>query len=172
MTVLLKDYRELEGRYDTLVSIEMIEAVGHHYLPTYLHQCSRLLKPDGMLLLQAITMADQEYERARRTVDFIQHYIFPGGCLPSTTAIIATLSQVTDLRLFHFEDIGAHYALTLRHWRQRFLSQGQSPGLQRHLYLHGGVLPVLLRRRLQGALDQRRSDAVYQALMPARSAAA
>ena len=125
VTVLLKDYRELEGCYDKLVSIEMIEAVGHSYLPTYLRQCSRLLKPDGMLLLQAITIADQEYERARRAVDFIQHYIFPGGCLPSTTAIIGTVSRVTDLRLFHFEDIGAHYALTLRHWRQRFLSQLQ-----------------------------------------------
>jgi len=125
VTVLLKDYRELEGRYDKLVSIEMIEAVGHSYLPTYLRQCSRLLKPDGMLLLQAITIADQEYQRARRSVDFIQHYIFPGGCLPSTTAITATVSRVTDLRLFHFEDIGAHYALTLQHWRERFLSQLQ-----------------------------------------------
>ncbi|MFO1428965.1 MAG: cyclopropane-fatty-acyl-phospholipid synthase family protein [Candidatus Competibacteraceae bacterium] len=123
VTVLLQDYRELEGRYDKLVSIEMIEAVGHNYLPTYLRQCSRLLKPDGMLLLQAITIADQECERARRTVDFIQHYIFPGGCLPSTTAIIGTVSRVTDLRLFHFEDIGAHYALTLQHWRQRFLNR-------------------------------------------------
>lgn len=125
VTVLLQDYRDLQGRYDKLVSIEMIEAVGASYLAPYLRQCSRLLKPDGMLLLQAITIADQEYERARRSVDFIQHYIFPGGCLPSTTAITTTMARVTDLRLFHFEDIGAHYALTLQHWRERFLSRLQ-----------------------------------------------
>lgn len=120
VTVLLQDYRDLQGSYDKLVSIEMIEAVGHHYLDTYFQRCSRLLKADGLMLLQCITIADQEYERARRAVDFIQHYIFPGGCLPSLTAIAASVARMTDLRLFHLEDIGPHYASTLRHWRERF----------------------------------------------------
>lgn len=122
VTVLLEDYRDLTGRYDKLVSIEMIEAVGHEYLDTYFQTCSRLLKPHGMLLLQAITIADQQYERYKRAVDFIQHYIFPGGGLPSVAALTASMARVTDLRLFHLEDIGPHYAATLRHWRERFLA--------------------------------------------------
>ena len=122
VTVLRKDYRELDGQFDKLVSIEMIEAVGHRYFDTYFQACSRLLKPHGMMLLQSITIADQEYEKAKRAVDFIQHYIFPGGCLPSLTAISQSLTHVTDLRLFHLEDIGPHYATTLRHWRARFFA--------------------------------------------------
>lgn len=122
INVLMKDYRDLQGQFDKLVSIEMIEAVGHHYFDTYFQTCSRLLKPEGMMLLQAITIADQEYERAKRSVDFIQYYIFPGGCLPSVAAITRSLSQVTNLRLYHLEDIGSHYAITLRHWRERFLA--------------------------------------------------
>jgi cyclopropane-fatty-acyl-phospholipid synthase len=122
VTVLLQDYREIEGRFDKLVSIEMIEAVGHRYFETYFQVCSRLLKPQGMMLIQAITIADQEYERYRRAVDFIQQYIFPGGCLPSVSAICASVTKATDLRLFHLEDIGAHYATTLRHWRTRFFA--------------------------------------------------
>jgi len=122
VTVLLEDYRELKGLYDKLVSIEMIEAVGHQYLDTYFRTCSRLLQPDGMLLLQAITIADQQYERYQRAVDFIQHYIFPGGCLPSVAAISASMARVTDFRLYHLEDIGPHYATTLRQWRERFFA--------------------------------------------------
>jgi len=121
--VLLKYYRELEGRYDKLVSIEMIEAVGHQHFDQYFQACCQLLKNDGLMLLQAITIADQEYERARREVDFIQRYIFPGGCLPSLTALSQSLTRASDLRIFHLEDIGPHYALTLRHWRERFLSR-------------------------------------------------
>jgi cyclopropane-fatty-acyl-phospholipid synthase len=120
VTVLCQDYRDLQGCFDKLVSIEMIEAVGHDFLDNFFEACSRLLKPEGMMLLQAITITDQEYERARRAVDFIQHYIFPGGFLPSLAAITATVARVTDLRLFHLEDIGSHYANTLRHWRGRF----------------------------------------------------
>lgn len=120
--VLLEDYRDLKGSFDKLVSIEMIEAVGHRFFETYFRMCSRLLKPQGMMLLQAITIADQEYERARRSVDFIQRYIFPGGCLPSVAAITDSIARVTDMRLFHLEDIGPHYATTLRHWRKRFLA--------------------------------------------------
>lgn len=122
VTVLLEDYRDLTGRYDKLVSIEMIEAVGHQYFDTYFQTCSRLLKPDGMLLVQAITIADQQYERYKRAVDFIQHYIFPGGGLPAVATLTASMARVTDLRLFHLEDIGPHYAATLRHWRERFLA--------------------------------------------------
>ncbi len=120
ITVLLKDYRDLEGRYDKLVSIEMIEAVGHEYLDTYFNTCNKLLKDDGLMLLQAITIMDQEYDRARRAVDFIQKYIFPGGFIPSLTALCGSLTRVTDMRLFHLEDIGPHYALTLQHWRNQF----------------------------------------------------
>jgi len=120
VTVLLKDYRDLEGCYDKLVSIEMIEAVGHEYLDTYFNTCNKLLKDDGLMLLQAITIMDQEYDRARRAVDFIQKYIFPGGFIPSLTTLCGSLTRVTDMRLFHLEDIGPHYALTLQHWRERF----------------------------------------------------
>lgn len=120
VTVLCEDYRDLRGRFDKLVSIEMIEAVGHRYLDTYFRACSKLLAPDGLMLLQAITIRDQEYERARRSVDFIQRYIFPGGFLPSVRAIADTVARVTDLRALHLEDFGPHYATTLRHWRGRF----------------------------------------------------
>lgn len=122
ITVLLKDYRDLTGQYDKLVSIEMIEAVGYRFYDTYFRCCSNLLKPDGMMLLQAITIADQRYERAKRSVDFIQRYIFPGSCIPSLTAMCQSLAQATDLRLFHLEDQTPHYATTLRHWRERLFA--------------------------------------------------
>ncbi|MGD9350661.1 MAG: class I SAM-dependent methyltransferase, partial [Desulfobacterales bacterium] len=115
-----KDYRDLKGQYSKLVSIEMIEAVGHHYLDAYFKSCSRLLKPDGMMLLQAITIADQVFERHKRSVDFIKRYIFPGSCIPSIAAITASIARVTDLRLFHLEDITPHYAKTLARWREQF----------------------------------------------------
>jgi cyclopropane-fatty-acyl-phospholipid synthase len=123
VTLLLEDYRELEGAYDKIVSIEMIEAVGHKYLDTYFSRCSKLLKPNGMMLLQAITIADQRYQAALRSVDFIQKYIFPGGFLPSVTALAQSLTGSTDMRMFHLEDIGPHYADTLRHWKERFHSK-------------------------------------------------
>ncbi len=122
VTVLCQDYRDLRGAFDKLVSIEMIEAVGERHLKTYFHACAQLLKPHGMMLLQAITVADQKYAQYRNEVDFIRHYIFPGGFLPSLTAIAETLGRVTDLRIYHLEDIGPHYATTLRHWRARFLA--------------------------------------------------
>jgi cyclopropane-fatty-acyl-phospholipid synthase len=120
ITLLLKDYRDLEGEYDKLVSIEMIEAVGHQYMDTFFRKCSSLLKPNGQMLLQAITLADQRYDEARRSVDFIQKYIFPGGFIPSVTAMSGSATRTTDMRLFHLEDIGPHYATTLRRWRERF----------------------------------------------------
>ena len=118
--VVLADYRDLQGQYDKLVSIEMIEAVGHHYFDTYFGCCSRLLKPEGLMLLQAIVIGDWAYERARRSVDFIKAYIFPGSCIPSVAAISRSLAEATDMRLVHLEDIGPHYARTLQAWRARF----------------------------------------------------
>ena len=124
ITLLLQDYRDLScektGQYDKLVSIEMIEAVGHQYYDTFFGKCSELLKPDGTMMLQAITIADQRYESATRSVDFIQRYIFPGSCIPSVTAMSQSLTRATDMRLIHLEDIGPHYALTLRRWREAF----------------------------------------------------
>jgi cyclopropane-fatty-acyl-phospholipid synthase len=118
--VLYRDYRDLTGTYDKLVSIEMIEAIGHSYYDTYFARCARLLKPEGAMLLQAITIADQRYERARRSVDFIQRYIFPGSCIPSVAALTTSIARASDLRLFDLDDIGPHYATTLARWRQNF----------------------------------------------------
>jgi cyclopropane-fatty-acyl-phospholipid synthase len=112
------DYRELSGRYDKLVSVEMIEAVGHHYYDVFLRKCSDLLRPDGLMGLQAITIADRRYDEARRRVDFIKKFIFPGTCIPSLAALTGSLARATDLRLFHLEDITPHYARTLRLWRE------------------------------------------------------
>jgi cyclopropane-fatty-acyl-phospholipid synthase len=123
ITLLRDDYRDLDGQYDKLVSIEMIEAVGHEYLDTFFGKCSSLLKPDGQMLLQAITIADQRYDYARRNVDFIKRYVFPGGFLPSVTAMTSSLTRVTDLRAVNIEDIGLHYARTLRDWRERFFAR-------------------------------------------------
>ncbi len=118
--VLKTDYRDLNGQFDKLVSIEMIEAVGHQYFDTFFGKCSELLKPDGIMALQAITIVDHAFEEYKNSVDFINRYIFPGGCLPSITAMSRSISRVTDLRLFHMEDITPHYARTLRSWRSRF----------------------------------------------------
>jgi cyclopropane-fatty-acyl-phospholipid synthase len=120
--LLKTDYRQLSGQYDKLVSIEMIEAVGHQYFDTFFRQCSRYLKANGIMALQAITIADHAYERAKRDVDFIKRYIFPGSCLPSVAALLAAMAQASDLRLTHLEDITPHYATTLRRWRERFFA--------------------------------------------------
>ncbi|MEM7198820.1 MAG: cyclopropane-fatty-acyl-phospholipid synthase family protein [Planctomycetota bacterium] len=119
--VLERDYRDLEGRYDKLVSIEMIEAVGAKYLPTYFDTCSRLLAPHGMMMLQAITIRDQHYAAAARSRDFLKQYVFPGSCLPSVAAISESVRDHTDLGIFHLEEIGPHYAETLARWRHAFL---------------------------------------------------
>jgi cyclopropane-fatty-acyl-phospholipid synthase len=120
ITLLKQDYRELEGRYDRLISVEMIEAVGYQYLDTYLATLDRLLTDDGMAMLQAITIRDQRYEDAKREMDFIKRYIFPGGFLPSHRAILDGLSRRTSLNLLSLDEIGPHYARTLREWRHRF----------------------------------------------------
>ena len=120
VTLLLEDYRELSGRYDRLVSVEMIEAVGHEYLDTYLQVCSDRLTSDGCMAIQAILIQDSEYDRARREQDFIKRYIFPGGFLPSVEAISRSVARAGDLRWTGLEDITPHYAETLRRWRARF----------------------------------------------------
>jgi len=122
VTLLFDDYRDLHGKYDKLVSIEMIEAIGHQYFDIYFKKCTDLLKPDGMMLLQSITIADQRYHAAKRSVDYIHRFIFPGGCLPSVAALSDAIGRTTDMRIFHLEDIGPHYATTLRLWRERFFS--------------------------------------------------
>ena len=123
VTLLLDDYRDLGGQYDKLVSIEMIEAVGHRYLDTYMAKVSSLLKPDGAALIQAITLQDQFYEDALKSVDFIQRFIFPGSFIPSVAVMVESVRRATDMKLFHLEDIGPHYATTLRAWRERFMAR-------------------------------------------------
>ncbi|MDJ0881570.1 MAG: cyclopropane-fatty-acyl-phospholipid synthase family protein [Gammaproteobacteria bacterium] len=125
ITLLFKDYRDLQGQYDKLVSIEMIEAIGHQYLDTYFEKCSSLLKPNGMMLLQAITIADHLYDSALRDVDYIKKFIFPGGFLPSIAAMSSSIAKVSDMKMFHLDDMGPHYAKTLADWRERFFDRIQ-----------------------------------------------
>ena len=120
ITLLFDDYRDLQGKFDKLVSIEMVEAVGHEFHDSFFRKCCSLLKPDGQMLIQAITIADQRYEQYKTGVDFIRRYIFPGGCLVSVTDMCRTMTTHTDLRMHQLEDIGPHYAVTLRHWHDRF----------------------------------------------------
>jgi len=121
--VLLSDYRDLQGQYDKLVSIEMIEAIGPQYMDTYFGTLSRLLKPDGLALVQAITIEDHRYEQALRSVDFIKRHVFPGSFIPSIAAMLAAKTRASDLALVHLEDFGPSYARTLHDWRQRFAAR-------------------------------------------------
>lgn len=123
VNVLKKDYRDMSGQFDKLVSIEMIEAVGHQFMDKFFKVCSSLLKPNGIMALQAITITDQRYRQHVRDVDFIKRYIFPGSCLTAVTHICDVISRSTDLRLIHMEDITSHYARTLRCWRERFFDR-------------------------------------------------
>jgi cyclopropane-fatty-acyl-phospholipid synthase len=125
VTVLLEDYRDLTGRYDKLVSIEMIEAVGWQYFPTFFRRCSALVADDGAMLLQAIVIDDRAYHVEKAGKSFINTYIFPGGCLPSLEIISRSVARVTDFRLLDLEDITAQYATTLERWRERFLEAGE-----------------------------------------------
>ena len=118
--VLLEDYRDLRGRYDKLVSVEMIEAIGHQYLDTYFAKLGTLLAPHGMALIQAITIEDHRYHQALRAVDFIKRHVFPGSFIPSVSAMLAAAARGSDLKLYNLEDIGPSYALTLAAWRTRF----------------------------------------------------
>lgn len=121
ITLLLNDYRDLSGHYDKLVSIEMIEAVGEEYLDTYFAKCASLLKPDGLMVLQAITIVDQRYSQYVREVDFIKRHVFPGGCLPSVSRMTDAVSRKTDMVVRQLQDIGFDYAQTLKHWCDNFM---------------------------------------------------
>lgn len=121
ITVKLQDYRDVTGQYDKLVSIEMIEAVGHHYLDKYLHVCSKVLKPMGIFVLQAIVMPEQRYVAARDSVDFIKKYIFPGCCIPAVGEMMRSIRTHTDLNILQIEDLTLDYAKTLRDWRHKFM---------------------------------------------------
>ena len=123
ITLLKQDYRELTGQYDKLVSIEMIEAVGHEYLPTFFAKCNSLLKPTGLMVLQAITFNDQNYQDYIDSVDFIQTHIFPGGCLLSNQELNTQFTEQTDMVIKQLHDYGFDYAYTLRDWRTAFMAQ-------------------------------------------------
>ena len=171
VTVLNRDYREVTGVYDAIVSIEMIEAIGWRQLDTYFSTCAKLLKPDGLMGLQAIVIEDRSYERAKTTDDFIKHFIFPGGFLPSIEAISSSMASVTDMSIVDLEDIGRHYAETLRRWRANLASNHEqldalAPTFERlwHYYLcyceagfldrHvTGVQLVLARDKWRGSLS-------------------
>ncbi|MBS0263846.1 MAG: class I SAM-dependent methyltransferase [Planctomycetes bacterium] len=120
ITLLQQDYRDLRGTYDRLVSIEMIEAVGFKYFDDYFRKCGELLTPEGSLVIQAIVMPERRYPPYLKGVDFIQRYVFPGGCLPSMAAMLESVGRTTDLRFVHAEDFAPHYAETLRRWKQTF----------------------------------------------------
>lgn len=120
ITLLFEDYRNLKGKYDKLVSIEMIEAVGHHFYHEYFYKINTLLKPDGVALIQAITIRDQRYKQALENVDFIQKYIFPGSCIPSIEVIQKNLTKETDMIISDLENINQHYAKTLNLWQKAF----------------------------------------------------
>jgi cyclopropane-fatty-acyl-phospholipid synthase len=119
----LDDYRDLDGQYDRLVSIEMIEAIGAQYLDTYFGKVGALLRPDGLALLQAITIEDHRYVQARDSVDYIKRFVFPGSFIPSIAAMLDAKTRSSDLQLVGQEDFGLSYALTLRAWRERFMRQ-------------------------------------------------
>lgn len=123
ITIVEQDYRDLRGSFDRIVSIEMIEAVGAERLDDYFRCCSRLLKPDGQMALQAIVIRDQFFERAARTRDWLKAYIFPGSCLPSMHAMSSAVMDATDMTVVRVEDFASHYARTLRLWRERFFDQ-------------------------------------------------
>ncbi len=152
ITLLDQDYRVLQGKFDHLVSIEMIEAVGLNFLGTFFEKCFSLLKPTGQMLLQGITIRDQYYEAAKQNVDFIQRYIFPGSAIPSVGSLTEAIAKHTNFQLVHFEDFGASYAKTLNTWRERLkanhgevLRLGYSESLYRmwlfyFSYCEGGFL--------------------------------
>ena len=121
ISVINKDYRKIDGQYDKIVSIEMIEAVGHEFIPEYFKKISSLLKPNGLMALQGITYNDQNFDTYKDSVDFIKKYIFPGSCLISVSQIIHVIKDKTDLSMIDMEDITRHYAETLNRWRKKFM---------------------------------------------------
>ena len=126
ITLIKQDYRTLTGKYDKLVSIEMIESVGHQYMDGYFRICSQLLKPSGAMLIQAITMSDYLFDQYIRSLDFIRKYVFPGGCLTSMSSMLSSATKHTDLTLYHSESFADSYATTLQHWFRRFAHQKEN----------------------------------------------
>jgi cyclopropane-fatty-acyl-phospholipid synthase len=124
VTILKKDFRQLDGQFDKLVSIEMIEAIGYKLYKKFFLKCSQLLKPEGLLVIQAITITDNLFEESKDFIDFIKQYIFPGSCIPSITALCNAATS-SDIKLFHLEDITPHYARTLKEWRINFLKNNK-----------------------------------------------
>jgi cyclopropane-fatty-acyl-phospholipid synthase len=121
VSIEYRDYRDLDGAFDKIVSIEMLEAVGHEYLPSYFATCARVLAPGGRLALQSITMPDDRFDAYRKRVDWMQTYIFPGSCIPSL-AVIRRVAAPVGLTMVHADDIGPSYAATLRAWKTRFVA--------------------------------------------------
>ena len=166
VTVLLEDYRDLEGRYDRLVSVEMIEAVGWQYFDDFFRRCDQLLTDDGLMLLQAITIDDGIYEIEKGAKSFANTHVFPGGCLPSEGLIAGCLERVTDMKQVWFDDITAHYPPDpggLARALLRRLGSAARPRLRRALPPALGLLPLLLGGGLPRAADRRRAGAVRQA---------
>ena len=129
VTVLGEDWRDLRGRFDKLVSVEMIEAVDWRFHDLFLEACASLLTDDGLAALQAIVIDDRSFERAKRHQDFVRRMVFPGGCIPSVASITASLARSTDLRIIDLEDIGRHYAETLRRWSENL--EAHADGVRR-----------------------------------------
>ena len=168
MTVLLDDYRELDGTYDKLVSIEMIEAVGWKDFGTFFERCSSLLRPDGVMALQAITIDDRLYDVEKAQRSFMNSLIFPNGCLPSVEVIARNVARRSDLRMVDLEDITPHYAETLRRWRanvEAHAPTARRAGLRRALPAALAAVPVLLRGGLHRAPHRQRPDRARQAAL-------
>ena len=174
VTLLMRDYRELTGQYDKLVSVEMIEAVGHQFYGQFFAACQRLLKPTGRGVIQTITIPDERYESARKCVDFIKKYVFPGSCIPSIGVLRQAMSKSSDLKLTHLEEFGTHYATTLNRWavnlhdnRERVLQRGYPRELLRLwdfylAYCEGGFIE---RNIGLAQIEVRRSGCKDQPLM-------
>ncbi len=157
----LQDYRDVDGEYDAIVSVEMIEAVGEEFWPSYFSTIDRLLAPGGKVAIQAITMAHNRMLETRNSYGWIQKYIFPGGLIPSIQAIEDVCGEHTSLHITQRRELGVHYAETLRRWRLQFVApvgRGCQAGLRRELPPYLGVLPRLLRGRLPLALPRGQPD--------------
>jgi cyclopropane-fatty-acyl-phospholipid synthase len=126
ITVVELDWRDLQGRFDKLVSVEMVEAVDWRWHDQFLAKCAHLLTPDGLAAIQAIVIDDRSFERAKRHRDFVRRMVFPGGCLPSVASLTASLARATDLRIVDLEDIGHHYPETLRRWADTLASHADA----------------------------------------------
>jgi cyclopropane-fatty-acyl-phospholipid synthase len=175
ITLLLQDYRDLEGTFDRVVSIEMIEAVGRSHLDHYLEVCGARLKEDGLFGLQAITITDAAYERASKRVDFIKRHIFPGTFIPSVTAILGASTANSDMRLLHLEDIGLDYAKTLQTWRERLATRrpaarllGFDDTFLRAWDYYFGYCEGGFRSRFLGAAQMVFANPACQVVTPAR----